>query len=112
MFGELRRDGFDLSPGDLGENITTRGISLLTLPLGTTLTLGSTAVVELRGLRTPCVLMDRFEKGLLQALVRKGDSPRFRAGVMGIVCAGGAVRGGDPIKARLPAPPWRPLPEL
>jgi hypothetical protein len=80
LFDDLRRDCFDVHPGELGENVTTRGIDLLNLPFGTELTVGSSAVVELRGLRTPCVLIDRFQKGLLKALVRKGDLPGFRAG--------------------------------
>src|SRR5205085_355840 len=94
LFGDLRREGFDVHPGELGENVTTLGIDLMRLPLATTLTFGASATVELRGLRTPCVLIDRFQKGLLKALTRKGDLPPFRAGVMGIACSGGEVRGG------------------
>jgi MOSC domain-containing protein YiiM len=112
LFAELRREGFDVHPGDLGENITTCGIDVLRLPLGAKLSLGSSAAVELRGLRTPCVLIDRFQKGLLNALIRKGDVPPFRAGVMGIVCSSGEVRGGDPVTVTLPAQPWKILPAL
>jgi MOSC domain-containing protein YiiM len=112
LFGELRCEGFDVHPGELGENVTTLAIDLMRLPLGTTLIFGSSAAVELRGLRTPCVLIDRFQKGLLKALIRKGDLPPFRAGVMGIVCSGGDVRGGDPVSVALPAQPWRALPAL
>ena len=77
LFDELRCEGFNIHPGELGENVTTRGIDLLNLPLGTVLTLGSHAVVELRGLRTPCVLVERFQKGLLKALTLKGHLPPF-----------------------------------
>src|SRR6476661_2372489 len=75
LFDTVRREGFDVGPGDLGENITTQGLDLLRLPLGTTLTLGNEAVIELRGLRTPCILIDRFQKGLLKTLVRREETP-------------------------------------
>jgi MOSC domain-containing protein YiiM len=45
LFDTVRREGFDVGPGDLGENITTQGLDLLRLPLGTTLKLGSEAVI-------------------------------------------------------------------
>ena len=111
-FDELRGQGFNVQPGQLGENITTVGVELLTLPLGTELRLGPNAVLELRGLRTPCVLIDRFQKGLLKALVRKGEQPRFRAGVMGVVREGGVVSRGDLIRAVPPMGPLQPLPPL
>src|SRR3954466_10178626 len=50
LFEEVKLLGFDVKPGDLGENITTRGIDLLSLPLGTFLHLGHSAIVELTGL--------------------------------------------------------------
>lgn len=62
LFAELRRDSFDVHPGELGENITTCEIDVMRLPLGTKLSLGSSAAGELRGLRTPCVPIDRFQK--------------------------------------------------
>ena len=58
LFEDLRSIGFDMKPGQLGENITTRGLDLLSLPLGTRLHLGASAVVELTGLRTPCGYID------------------------------------------------------
>jgi MOSC domain-containing protein len=112
LFDELSVQGFDVGPGQLGENVTTRGLMLRRLPLGTRLRLGSDAIVELRGLRTPCVLVDRFQKGLLQALVQKGETPRFRAGVMATVVAGGTVHPGDRVRTVLPADPHHPLPPL
>src|SRR5688500_17492392 len=51
---ELRAAGFTVNPGDLGENVTTRGIDLLGLPVGARLRLGTEAVVEVTGLRNPC----------------------------------------------------------
>ena len=64
LFEDLRRDGYTIAPGELGENITTRGIELETLPAGTLLNIGGKAVLELTGLRTPCILIDRFCPGL------------------------------------------------
>lgn len=68
--------------------------------------------MELRGLRTPCVLIDRFQKGLLKAVVRKQEPPRFRAGVMATVVAGGLVSAGDSLDVELPAGPPQPLPTI
>lgn len=104
LFDEMRRCGFEVRPGDLGENITTRGIDLPKLPLGTRLHLGRSAVVELTGLRTPCSLIDRFQKGLKRAMiVRAGHFVTFRSGVLGIVRAGGHLAPNDPIAVEFPA---------
>ena len=107
---ELRALGFDVAPGDMGENITTRDIDLLALPAGTRLHIGAAAVVEVTGLRNPCVQLDRFRKGLMAAtLARDADGNLIRkAGVMGIVLASGDVRAGDAIRIALP-PLRRPL---
>ena len=100
LFKELRAVGFDVGPGQLGENITTKGIDLLTLPLGARLRLGPAAVVELTGLRTPCGYIDKFQKGLKRAMiVRTPAGVTFRAGVLGVVRASGDVSPGDSIQA-------------
>jgi MOSC domain-containing protein YiiM len=104
LFEEMRGLGFAIAPGDLGENITTIGIDLLTLPLGTQLLLGESAVVELTGLRTPCGLIDKFQKGLKRSMIVK--TPRgvaFKAGVLGIVTSSGDLRPGDQLSVKLPA---------
>jgi len=67
LHDELRASGFDLEPGQMGENLTTRGIDLLALPTGTRLHLGETAVVEVTGLRNPCAQLDRIQPGLMAA---------------------------------------------
>lgn len=105
LFDELVAADFAVFPGDLGENITTRGIDLLALPAGTRLRLGAEAVVELTGLRNPCIQIDRFQKGLMAAtLGRDADGGLMRkAGVMAIVLAGGDVRAGDTVHIELPA---------
>lgn len=108
---ELRAAGFEVVPGELGENVTTRGVDLLGLPTGTLLRLGDRALVEVTGLRNPCAQINGLAPGLLdQVLLRdeQGDVVR-KAGVMGIVREGGDVRPGDPIEVRLPAEPHRPL---
>ncbi|HWS70646.1 MAG TPA: MOSC domain-containing protein [Thermoanaerobaculia bacterium] len=107
LFDELREAGFTVRAGDLGENVTTRGLDLLSLPAGTRLRLGNEAVVELTGLRNPCVQIDRFQQGLMAAVIGRDAEgrPRYRAGVMSIVIAGGVVRPGDTIAVELPAAP-------
>jgi MOSC domain-containing protein YiiM len=111
LFDELRREGFTVGPGDLGENVTTSGVDLLALPAGTRLRLGERALVELTGLRNPCAQLDRFQAGLLGAVLTRdacGELVR-KTGVMAIVLAGGEVRAGDSIEIELPALPHRAL---
>ncbi len=107
----LRGAGFEVAPGQLGENLTTRGIDLLGLPEGTRLRLGGGAVVRITGLRNPCVQLDRFRPGLMRALIGRDAEgrPRLLAGVMGVVLAGGEVVPGDAIDVLYPPPPYRRL---
>ena len=111
LFCELRGKGFVVQPADLGENVTTEGIDLLALPTGTRLHLGASAVVEVTGLRNPCVQLDTFQKGLMAAtLDRDAQGNLFRkAGVMSIVIADGDVRPGDTIRVELPVEPHQQL---
>jgi len=111
LHDELRAAGFDVGPGDIGENITTRGIDLLSLPTGAMLHIGTTALVALTGLRNPCKQLDDFRPGLLGAVLdRTADGELVRkSGVMGVVVLGGAVEIGDPIEVRLPPGPPVPL---
>jgi MOSC domain-containing protein YiiM len=111
LFDELRAAGFPLTAGEIGENVTTRGIDLLGLPTGARLRLGPEAVVEITGLRNPCRQMNAHQQGLMQAVLdRDADGNLVRkAGVMGIVIAGGEVRPGDPIEVELPPEPRTPL---
>ncbi|MFF5724991.1 MOSC domain-containing protein [[Kitasatospora] papulosa] len=111
LFAELGQAGFEVSPGDLGENITTEGIDLLGLPVGTLLHLGDEAVVEVTGLRNPCLQIDNFQDGLLKRVVGRADDGTVvrKAGIMSVVRTGGVVRPGDVIKAVLPAEPHRRL---
>jgi MOSC domain-containing protein YiiM len=111
LFEELRERGFAISPGLMGENVTTAGIDLLALPVGTRLRLGDEAVIEITGLRNPCRQLETLQPGLMKAtLDRDGDDNLIRkAGIMAIVVSGGVVHRGDPIRVVLPLPPYRPL---
>ncbi len=111
LFAELRRSGFDVGPGAIGENVTTRGIDLLALPAGTRLRLGSAAVVEVTGLRNPCSQLDAFQPGLMAAVLGRDAEGRLvrKAGVMAIVIRGGDVAAGDAITVELPAGERHPL---
>jgi MOSC domain-containing protein YiiM len=111
LFDELGAQGFEAAPGQLGENITTRGLDLLALPVGTELQIGASAIVKLTGLRNPCTQLDQFQAGLTAAVLGRTPEGKLvrKAGVMGVVIAGGAVRPGDPIAVRLPARPHRQL---
>lgn len=111
LHDELRATGFAVSAGQMGENVTTRGIDLLGLPTGTRLRLGKTAVVEVTGLRNPCIQLDRFQSGLMAAVLERDEHGALirKAGVMAIVLADGEVRPGDPIIVELPPAPHRSL---
>ena len=108
---ELRAAGFSVAPGQIGENVTTRGIALLGLPTGTRLHLGAAAVVEVTGLRNPCRQLDRFQAGLTAALIGRDQNGKLirKAGIMSIVIAGGEVRSGDAIAVELPPAPHHRL---
>ncbi len=111
LFEQLGEAGFLVGPGELGENITTADVDLLSLPVGTRLQLGTDAVVELTGLRNPCVQINQYQPGLLKQVVRRepdGSVARL-AGVMSVVLNGGVVAPGDPIRVELPDPPHRRL---
>jgi len=111
LFEEVRAAGFEVAAGQLGENVTTRGIDLLGLPVGTLLRLGTDAVVRVTGLRNPCAQIDAFRKGLMKQVVGRAPDgrPVFRAGIMSVVVSGGVVRPGDPIAVELPDGPHVPL---
>ncbi|MBX7550332.1 MOSC domain-containing protein [Streptomyces sp. NPDC004232] len=111
LFDEVGEAGFKVAPGELGENITTRGIDLLALPVGTLLRIGDRAVVEVTGLRNPCLQIDEFQDGLLKQVVGRDAAGNVvrRTGIMSIVRESGVVRPGDPIAVELPPGPHRPL---
>ena len=112
LFEELAAAGFDIAPGALGENVTTRGLDLLALPRGTWLHLGADAILEVTGLRNPCWQLDALRTGLMQAVLDRDAAGGLirKSGVMAVVRRGGEVAPGDAIRVALPAPPHEPLP--
>ena len=111
LLDELREGGFTVRPGDLGENVTTRGLNLLELPRGTRLHLGQEAVVEVTGLRNPCPQIDNFQPGLLKAVLDRDAEGHLirKAGIMGVVLGGGVIQPGDAVRVELPPEPHERL---
>jgi hypothetical protein len=108
LHDELREKGFDISPGQMGENITTIGIDLLSLPRHTLLHIGKTAVIEVTGLRNPCNQLNGIQEGLLKEVLdhdAQGNLIR-KAGIMGVIRTGGVVWVGDAIRIELPDEPF------
>src|SRR6185312_7345761 len=99
LHDELKARGFELAPGEMGENVTTRGVDLLGLPTGTRLRLGGDAIIEVTGLRNPCRQLDGLYKGLMAATLDRDAEGNLvrKAGIMAVVVIGGEVRPGDPI---------------
>lgn len=111
LLDTLAGKGFPVKPGDLGENMTTRGIDLLGLPADTLLAIGPSAILRVTGLRNPCAQIERFMPGLLAEVVyRQPDDTIVRmCGIMAVVEVGGPIAPGDRIAAKLPSLPHRPL---
>ena len=65
--------------------------------------------MRLTGLRTPCVLIDRFQAGLKKLLLAPTPEEPLRAGVMAVVIRGGEIAPGDRIEVSLPNEPHEPL---
>lgn len=108
LFAELAKAGILVGPGEMGENVTTRGLDLMGQGLGARLHLGATAIVKVTGMREPCALMNQLRPGLMKACVWRdttGEKVR-RAGIMGVVEAGGAVRAGDAIEVEEAVGGW------
>ena len=111
LLDALKAKGFDVDAADLGENITTLALNLLALPRGACLRIGGAVILEVTGLRNPCVQIERFRPGLLAAVLERGPDNELirKAGIMTIVRAGGIVRPGDQICVDFPSPPHLPL---
>ena len=111
LHDQLHDAGFAVTAGEMGENITTRGVDLLGLPVGTRLLLGDAATVEVTGLRNPCAQLDGIAPGLMKATLDRDEEGNLvrKAGVMGVVVSGGEVRPGDAIRVELPPTPHKSL---
>ncbi|MEU4393462.1 MOSC domain-containing protein [Kribbella sp. NPDC023855] len=111
VLDELAFNGYDVAPGELGENVTTAGLDLFTLPTGTRLHLGDAAILTVTGLRDPCSQINKLQKGLLKQVLTKAADGTIvrRVGIMSVVTTGGTVRPGDPLTVELPPEPHEPL---
>ena len=111
LHDELLAAGFAVAAGQMGENVTTRGLDLLALPAGARLHLGAAAIVEVTGLRNPCAQLNQIQPGLMAATLDRDEHGNLvrKAGVMAIVLTSGDVHPGDPIRVKLPPPPHRSL---
>ncbi|GGD89476.1 MOSC domain-containing protein [Tsuneonella deserti] len=110
LLDEVAAKGFAIASGELGENLTTRGIDLLALPTDARLRIGD-VVVRVTGLRNPCWQIDAFRPGLLAEMIEKrADGSILRkCGVMAVVESGGEIAQGAAIEVELPPAPHRPL---
>lgn len=111
LFEELAAQGFKVVPGQIGENIATRNLNMLALPVDTELHIGPSAIVKLTGLRNPCEQLNQFQPGLTAAVLGRTPEGKLvrKAGVMGVVIASGVVQPGNSITVKLPAKPHRIL---
>ncbi len=111
LFNELEHNGYQIYPGNMGENITTSNIDLLGLPTNTILRIGNSAEIKITGLRNPCTQLNHFQAGLMDQLVHRDNNDKLvrKAGIMAIVTKSGLVKPGDHIISILPKPPFVPL---
>ena len=81
---------FKLNPGQLKENITTRGLRLRDLGRGQRIQVGDHAVFEITKTCTPCSRMDEILDGLQSGLAG-------RRGILAKALCGGLIKVGDAI---------------
>ena len=97
----VQADGHPIYPGSTGENLTTTGIELAGLPVGTRLAIGGRLVLELSGPANPCNLIGGSfrggKSGRISILTHPADSRMYARTLIA-----GEVRAGDPIRV-LPA---------
>lgn len=107
LHNELNEQGFSIKPGEMGENITTKGIDLLNLPENTILEIGSSSIIKITGLREPCSQLNGVEEGLLKAVIDRDKSGKLilKSGIMAVVLKSGPVKAGDKIEIKLPKKP-------
>src|SRR5688500_2501574 len=92
----LAPSGYKTAPGQLGEQLVISGFDIESLPEGTRLRIGDSAVIELLQLRDPC---NRFESYQGRSM----DGAVGKIGWMAAVVSSGAVRIGDPVAMVQPA---------
>ena len=88
---KMRDLGFSVSPGDFAENLTTDGIDLVSLPVGTRLSVGGQIILEITQIgkecHTGCAIFRQVGKCIMP-----------KEGVFARVIRGGLARAGDKIK--------------
>ena len=111
LLDELRDKGFHISPGQIGENILTQGIDLLSLPQDTRLQIGPNAIVRVTGLRNPCKQLNDNTPDLMDAVLDQDEEGNLirKSGIMGVVEKGGNITVDDPIVVELPPEPHQAL---
>jgi MOSC domain-containing protein YiiM len=111
LFDELKTKGFEVHAAEMGENITTSGIDILSLPRGTVLSFGTEAKIEVTGLRNPCNQLEAIQKGLMKAVLDRDEAGNLirKAGIMAIVIADGKIKVGDVIEIQFPQEPFLKL---
>lgn len=107
LLSELRKKGFKVEPGTIGENILTEGLDLLSLPRDTILEIGKDVVLKITGLRNPCAQLDNYQEGLTKAVLDRDNEGNLirKAGIMAVVVKGGIVNLEDSITVQLPTQP-------
>lgn len=115
LLAHVGTQGFAVGAGQLGENITLAAApglgwrDLIGLPVDTQLHFAQGPVLQLTGLRNPCVQIDAFHKGLFAAMLEHSADGQLvrKTGVMAVVLQGGSVQAGDPVHVHLPPTPHR-----
>ena len=92
---KMRASGLDVGPGDFAENLTTKGLDLYSLPIGTQLRVGPSALLEITQIGKEC--HDRCA-----IYHQAGDCVMPKEGVFAVVLKGGPVKGGDAIQVMCP----------
>jgi hypothetical protein len=113
LFDDLAAKDITVNPGEMGENITTSGLDILSLPRGTLLRFSAGAEIQITGLRNPCSKLNAIHPELMEATLdrtrRAGKRPFPLSGVMAIITQSGDVRPGDKIEVVMPKPPFEAL---
>jgi MOSC domain-containing protein YiiM len=85
---KVRREGFDVGPGDFAENLTTEGVNLVSLPVGTRISVGKDILLEVTQIGKKC----HSGCAILQKI---GQCIMPKEGIFVRVIRGGRVRAGD-----------------
>ncbi len=90
---KMRNLGLDVGPGDFAENLTTEGIDMVALPVGTELSVGNEAILEVTQIGKECHTKCAIYRQVGQCIMPE-------EGVFTRVIRGGLVRAGDQIRVR------------